>query len=75
MSNQLRSGACAWQDSPELEEIWAGLGQSAALIHADLEKQGQPIGAYDVLTNHATLVTHNTNEFDWVKNLQLVDWY
>lgn len=55
--------------------------KSAAFIRADLEKQGQPIGPYDILiaatalTNNATLVTRNTNEYSRVKNLQLVDWY
>jgi tRNA(fMet)-specific endonuclease VapC len=55
--------------------------QSAALIRADLEKQGQPIGPYDVLiaaialTNNATLVTRNTTEFARVPNLQIVNWY
>lgn len=53
----------------------------AALIRADLEKQGQPIGYYDVLiaatamTHHKTLVTHNTKEFSRIKGLQLTDWY
>lgn len=53
----------------------------AALIRVDLEKQGQPIGYYDVLiaatalANHTTLVTHNTKEFSRIKELQLTDWY
>jgi tRNA(fMet)-specific endonuclease VapC len=55
--------------------------KSAAFIRADLEKQGQPIGPYNVLiaattlANNATLVTRNTNEFARVQNLQIVDWY
>jgi tRNA(fMet)-specific endonuclease VapC len=55
--------------------------RSAAFIRADLEQKGQSIGFYDVLiaatalTNNATLVTHNTNEFARVQNLQIVDWY
>jgi tRNA(fMet)-specific endonuclease VapC len=55
--------------------------KSAAFIRVDLEQKGQPIGFYDVLiaatalTNNATLVTHNTNEFARVQNLQIVDWY
>ena len=53
----------------------------ASQIRVDLEKIGQPIGPYDVLiaatalANHATLVTHNTKEFDRVKNLSTEDWY
>lgn len=55
--------------------------KSAALIRADLETQGQPIGPYDVLiaatalANNATLVTRNIHEFGRVQNLQIVDWY
>jgi tRNA(fMet)-specific endonuclease VapC len=55
--------------------------KSAALIRTELEKQGQPIGAYDVLiaatalANHATLVTHNTKEFARIGQLQVEDWY
>ncbi len=55
--------------------------QRAAVIRVDLEKQGQPIGPYDVLiaaialTNNATLVTRNFTEFSRVQNLQIVDWF
>ncbi len=53
----------------------------AASIRARLEKEGTPIGPYDVLiaaialSNNSTLVTHNTIEFKRVKNLKMVDWY
>jgi tRNA(fMet)-specific endonuclease VapC len=53
----------------------------AATIRAGLERQGLPIGPYDVLiaatalSNHGTLVTHNVNEFSRVEGLQLEDWY
>ncbi len=49
-------------------------------IRADLARKGTPIGPYDLqiaaiaLANNLTLVTHNTNEFSRVANLQLVDW-
>lgn len=55
--------------------------QSAAFIRADLEKQGQPIGSYDILVaatalaNNATLVTRNIAEFSRVQNLKIVNWY
>jgi tRNA(fMet)-specific endonuclease VapC len=54
---------------------------AAARIRANLEKNGTPIGPYDVLIAASalagghTLVTHNINEFERIKNLNLVDWY
>ncbi len=53
----------------------------SAKIRAALEKEGQPIGPYDVLiagtarANNATLVTHNVKEFKRIKNLQITNWY
>ena len=53
----------------------------AATIRADLEKQGTPIGPYDVLiagtalANKGILVTHNTKEFERIQELQLEDWF
>ena len=55
--------------------------KSAALIRAQLEKQGALIGPVDVLiggtamANQAILVTHNTKEFRRIKKLQIEDWY
>lgn len=49
-------------------------------IRADLARKGTPIGPYDLqiaaiaLANNLTLVTHNTDEFSRVLNLQLIDW-
>ena len=51
-----------------------------AKIRADLQRQGQPIGPYDMqiaaiaLANDLTLVTHNTREFSRVNGLTLTDW-
>jgi tRNA(fMet)-specific endonuclease VapC len=51
-----------------------------AKIRADLQRQGQPIGPYDMqiaaiaLANDLTLVTHNTREFSRVNGLKLADW-
>lgn len=51
-----------------------------AQIRAQLHKLGTPIGAYDLqiaaiaLSNHLTLVTHNTREFQRVEGLLLEDW-
>lgn len=55
--------------------------QSAAKIRADLEKEGTPIGPYDVLivatalTNNDILVTRNTKEFARIEGLQLENWF
>ena len=49
-------------------------------IRADLQRQGLPIGPYDLqiaaiaLANDLTLVTHNTREFSRVNGLRLADW-
>lgn len=55
--------------------------QMAAYIRVALEKNGEPIGPYDILiaatalANNDILVTHNTSEFSRVENLLFVDWY
>ena len=52
----------------------------AALIRANLERAGLPIGANDtliaatVLANEGVLVTNNTREFERVKGLVIEDW-
>jgi tRNA(fMet)-specific endonuclease VapC len=53
----------------------------AGHIRATLERQGQPIGAYDVLiaatalAENATLITHNIKEFERVPQLKVEDWF
>ena len=55
--------------------------KASALIRADLEKKGTPIGPMDVLiagsakAHNLTLVTHNTKEFMRVEGLALKDWF
>ena len=55
--------------------------KKAAMIRADLESKGTPIGPYDILiagtalSTNATLITHNTKEFERVKSLNIEDWY
>lgn len=50
-------------------------------IRTELERQGQPIGAMDLLiaahalTLGVTLVTHNRREFDRVAGLQIDNWF
>lgn len=53
---------------------------AAGAVLASLRRAGTPIGPYDALiAGHAlalgaTLVTHNTREFQRVKGLKLADW-
>ena len=53
----------------------------SALIRAELENQGTPIGPLDTLiagiavASNAVLVTHNTKEFSRVKQLTIEDWF
>ena len=55
--------------------------KSAAQIRVKLEKQGLPIGPYDVLiaatalANNMILVTHNQKEFGRIEELKIEDWY
>ncbi len=55
--------------------------RSAAIVRADMEKRGLPIGPLDnliagiALANRATLVTRNTKGFSRLRDLLLVDWY
>ena len=52
----------------------------AAKIRSDLQKQGLPIGAYDIqiaaiaLSGNMTLLTNNTREFVRVNGLKLENW-
>jgi tRNA(fMet)-specific endonuclease VapC len=52
----------------------------AAKIRSDLQKQGMPIGAYDIqiaaiaLSGNMTLLTNNTREFERVNGLKLENW-
>jgi tRNA(fMet)-specific endonuclease VapC len=54
---------------------------ASALIRAELEQTGTPIGPIDVLiagtalAHNATLVTHNVKEFSRIHQLKIVDWY
>ena len=52
----------------------------AGKLRGYLERQGTPIGPYDVqiaaqgLSRGVTVITHNTDEFSRVPNLKLEDW-
>ncbi len=49
-------------------------------LRAELQRQGKPIGPYDLqiaaiaLAHGLTLVTHNTREFSRIEGLKLTDW-
>ncbi len=53
----------------------------SAIIRADLERKGTPIGPIDVLiagcakAHNLTLIAHNTKEFSRVEGLSLSDWF
>ena len=55
--------------------------KASALIRAELEKKGTPIGPIDILiaglakAHNLTLVTHNTKEFMGIEGLVLKDWF
>lgn len=54
--------------------------KKAAKIRSHLQKQGTPIGAYDIqiaaiaISLNMTLLTNNTREFERVKGLKLENW-
>ncbi|MDD2660297.1 MAG: type II toxin-antitoxin system VapC family toxin [Methylococcales bacterium] len=54
--------------------------KKAAKIRSHLQKQGTPIGAYDIqiaaiaVSLNMTLLTNNTREFELVKGLKLENW-
>lgn len=55
--------------------------RSSAMIRAQLERKGLPIGPIDMLiagtalAHQAILVTHNVKEFTRIDKLQVEDWY
>ena len=55
--------------------------RSSAMIRAQLERKGLPIGPIDILiagtalAHQAILVTHNVKEFTRIEKLQVEDWY
>ena len=63
-----------------LIEIDRSSAVEAAIIRAQLEKKGMPIGPYDLLiaglarSLDMILVTNNTKEFERIDNLHLENW-
>lgn len=64
----------------EVLEFGVEEARLSALIRAQLEKKGTPIGAYDVLiagtalAHQGILVTNNTKEFSRVPKLKIENW-
>ena len=65
----------------DISSFGAKEAEVAAMIRANLESKGTPIGPYDTLiagtalSTNATLVTHNTKEFKRVDGLNIEDWF
>lgn len=66
--------------SLDVATLGAGVEEAYASIRTDLESRGLPIGANDLLiaahalTENATLVTDNTEEFRRVHGLVVENW-
>ena len=63
-----------------VQPLEAGVAKHYGRIRTELEKQGSPIGSYDLLiAAHAlslglTLVTNNVQEFSRVSGLRVDNW-
>ena len=64
----------------DLIELDRSAAKEAAAIRAQLEKEGMPIGPYDLLiaglarSRNMTLATNNTKEFERIDHLRLENW-
>lgn len=64
----------------EVVPLDAAASEAAAVVRAELEQAGKPIGSFDTLiaghalARTATLVTHNIREFKRVRGLRTTDW-
>jgi tRNA(fMet)-specific endonuclease VapC len=80
LENNARTDFFLSENSIEVLPLSSEDAEHAGEIRAHLEKQGTPIGPYDVLIAAqtrrlgATLVTANTREFSRIPGLKLVDW-
>ncbi len=78
--SQNRDALAAFVAPLEIASFENDAASCYGILRAGLEKQGQPIGAMDMLiAAHALslssiLVTHNTREFERVPNLDIEDW-
>ncbi len=64
----------------DIVDLDQAAANEAAVIRAQLERKGTPIGSYDILiaglarSRSMTLVTNNTKEFSRVDGLLLENW-
>lgn len=71
----------ALAEATQVLSFGAEEAEAAARIRVSLEKEGSPIGPYDLLiagtamARNAILVTRNTREFARISKLQVEDWY
>ena len=69
------------QNRYALQAMSLEAASQAGQLRTVLERQGQPIGPYDLLiagialANNLTVVTRNTREFSRVPNLTVENWY
>lgn len=65
----------------QIIDIDSNVAEHAARIRVQLEQQGTPIGAHDILiaasalSVHGQLVTRNIREFDRVQGLKVINWF
>ena len=77
----LRQFLAAIQTRYAMQPLNAEAAYQAGRVRASLERQGQPIGAYDLLivgmalAHNLTVVTCNTREFERVPGLRVENWY
>lgn len=76
-----REQLTALTEVTQLLPFGATAAAAAARIRVSLDKQGKPIGPYDLLiagtalAQDATLVTRNTREFKRVNKLRVENWF
>jgi tRNA(fMet)-specific endonuclease VapC len=67
-------------DSFEIYEFGIEAAKEYGILRSELEKQGLPIGAYDMqiaahaISLEAILVTNNEKEFKRIKRLKIENW-
>lgn len=75
-----RNALAKFLSSLDLVDLDRASAIEAATIRAQLEREGIPIGPYDLLiaglarSRNMTLVTNNTKEFERVVGLDLENW-
>jgi tRNA(fMet)-specific endonuclease VapC len=67
-------------DNCSIEEMTADVWEHAAKIYAELYNKRLTVSDADIIiaafciVNGYTLVTHNTKDFEHIKDLQFIDW-